>query len=249
MQKQNLSEHFLKYFSVLLADTEPLKKSVYKIRYDVYCKELEYEKDCPIDCEKDTFDAYSQHVLIRHNTSREFAGCVRLIIPPRNEVQLALPFEANCIHSIYDDKKCLLSLDNRAYIGELSRLAVHQTFRRRATDASTPDGVDAEQPLVFTASELRFFPFISVALYLACTSIALRNKIRYIFVMMEPRLARLLSRSSINFTQIGEVIDYHGSRAMFYIDRETFFQDFKPELVEFYEHVDGQLNSKVTRNK
>ena len=59
MTEKTLAEHFHDYFSISIADTTDLKKAVFKLRYDVYCTELGYEKNCPIDSEKDNFDEYS----------------------------------------------------------------------------------------------------------------------------------------------------------------------------------------------
>jgi len=89
-------------------------------------------------------------------------------------------------------------------------------------------------------SLMRYFPFIAVALYFAATSIVRYHNIKYAVVMMETRLARLLKRSGINFIQLGETMDYHGQRALFYIE-PNFIDALKPELKELYQSVDQQL--------
>ena len=43
MKSIPLETHFEKYFSISLADTESLKEQVYRIRYEVYCKEFDFE--------------------------------------------------------------------------------------------------------------------------------------------------------------------------------------------------------------
>ena len=48
-------------------------------------------------------------------------------------------------------------------------------------------------------------------------------------VMMEPRLARLLNSCGIKFTQVGEVIDYHGRRGPFCITREELLQNLQAD--------------------
>jgi N-acyl amino acid synthase of PEP-CTERM/exosortase system len=89
--------------------------------------------------------------------------------------------------------------------------------------------------------EMRYFPYIAVALYMASASIAISRGVKFIMVMMEPRLAKHLSRFGICFIQLSEVIEYHGQRALFYIDDQTLIENFKPELEEFYQLVDSQL--------
>jgi len=69
----------------------------------------------------------------------------------------------------------------------------------------------------------------------------IKGGVNYIVAMMELRLAKHLSRFGICFIQLGEVIDYHGQRALFYIDDHILIENFKPELEEFYQFVDSQL--------
>ena len=243
MFEKTLAQHFQEYFTVQSADTSDLKKAVYKLRYDVYCTELRYERDCLVDCEKDSFDDYSSHVLITHKASGIYAGCVRLVTPPSNNSHATLPFEINCLPSMSTIKMKFLENQGRASLGELSRLAVCGNFRRRFGEKTNQYGVVTSSSLIEVINdEMRYFPYIAVALYMASASIAINRGIKYIVVMMEPRLAKHLLRYGICFIQLSEVIDYHGDRALFYIDNPTFIKNFKPELEEFYLLVDSQLN-------
>jgi len=124
-------------------------------------------------------------------------------------------------------------------------LAVLSKFRLRASDAKTPDGINPERMLLeISEEEMRYFPFIAVALYFAATSIVRYQNITYAVVMMETRLARLLKHSGIHFIQLGETMDYHGQRALFYIE-PTFIDALKPELKELYQSVDQQLTHTI----
>lgn len=240
MTEKTLAQHFHEYFSMCIADTIDLKKEVFKLRYDVYCAELEYEKNCPIDCEKDQFDEYSTHVLIKHRASGLNAGCVRLVTPPPINPQALLPFEVNCAHSFEPQNVAFLRQEN-IKIGEVSRLAVLSNFRLRQSDAKSPDGINPEIMTLEPSMEgMRYFPFIAISLYFAATSMVRSQHLKYAVVMMEPRLARLLRISGIDFRQLGETIEYHGQRALFYIE-PTFIDALKPELKELYDSVDQQL--------
>ena len=64
--------------------------------------------------------------------------------------------------------------------------------------------------------------------------------------MMEPRLARLLSRFGICFSQLGDEMEYHGKRAMFFIDEKMLFNSLKPELLELFHFVSEQVNHDRT---
>lgn len=240
MAEITLVEHFYKYFSICNAETVDKKNAVFKLRYDVYCTELGFEKDSPEKCEKDKFDDYSKHVLIRHKSSGVYAGCVRLVTPPIDKPKALLPFEANCLQSFDPKKVAFLREGDNVQVGEVSRLAVASMFRLRRSDAKTPDGINPEQVPQEIIGEMRYFPLIAVALFFASTSIAVYQNLKYAVVMMEPALSRLLNRSGINFIQLGEIMDYHGQRALFYTDG-AFIDTLKPELKEFYQSVDQQL--------
>ena len=244
MTGKTLAEHFHDYFSICNADTTDLKKEVFKLRYDVYCAELGYEKDCPIGCEKDKFDEYSKHVLITHKPSGDYpacyAGCVRLVTPPIDNRNALLPFEAKCSQSFDPLRVAFLRGGESVKVGEVSRLAVPSIFRRRKSDAKTPDGINPAQLSQKIVEEMRYFPLIAVALYFAATSIVRYQNLKYAVVMMETSLARLLKHSGINFIQLGEAMEYHGQRALFYIE-PTFIDGLKPELKELYQSVDQQL--------
>lgn len=237
----SLAEHFEQYFKIIHADTDELKNQAYKIRYDVYCDELKYLSNCEPNLETDDCDKHSYHVLLQHRASGFYAGCVRLVEQPKNNPAALFPYEICCLDSIDEEKYQPLLDTGRQYIGEISRLAVHAMFRRRSGEYKTAYGVDMDNPLSFNPDELRFFPFISIALYLASAMIAIHEGIKYVVVMMEPRLARLLSRVGICFIQIGKTMEYHGTRAMFAIDKQQLFDNLKPELMHLYQMISRQL--------
>jgi N-acyl amino acid synthase of PEP-CTERM/exosortase system len=242
MHEISLAKHFQKYFEIQRANTLKLKNIVYKIRYDVYAAELKYEKNCPKDCEKDKFDDYSNHILVKHKSSGMYAGCVRLVSPPQSDKNLSLPFEEFCLSSVDSDKIQELNKFDRSTMGELSRLAVTSTFRRRKGELVNPQGINMDNfSKDISKEEMRFFPFIAVALYMACGSIALAQGVKYVFAMMEPRLAKHLSRFGIQFTQFGNTMEYHGQRALFLIDEATLLEKQKPELKEFFQLISDQL--------
>jgi len=99
MTEKTLAEHFHEYFSICIGRHKDLKKEVFKLRCDVYCKELGYEKVCHHcengeDCEIDDFDRYSEYVLIKHRATGIYAGCVRLVAPPQMTKKLYFPLKS-----------------------------------------------------------------------------------------------------------------------------------------------------------
>jgi N-acyl amino acid synthase of PEP-CTERM/exosortase system len=65
------------------------------------------------------------------------------------------------------------------------------------------------------------------------------------FVMMEPKLNRRLKRFGLPFEQIGDEIDYHGMRAMFFLSRNNFCSQLTPELKELYLQIYNDLVKQV----
>lgn len=238
-----ISKHFSTYLSPQIALDESLKDEVYKIRHDVYCKELELEPLRENGIETDEFDAFSKHCLIKHLNSENYAGTIRLVTPKKEDE--LLPIEKYCAHSITDKK---LSPKNmkREEICEFSRLAVPAQFRRRAMDKFAGAATGAINEASYSENELRCFPFIAIGLYMSAASLGMGLGLKHAFVMMEPRLARSLSFIGIKFVQIGPAIDYHGMRAPYYINAPLLFKNLSPGfrvmLTNLQDVIDDQLS-------
>lgn len=236
----SLAENFQRYFTVEFAAEEALKREVFHTRFNVYCKELEYE---PIDNftdeqEFDEFDGYSLHCLIRHKESGLVAGCVRLVPADSDGEHVALPFEKYCMESLDTAFVAGLRLE-RDTVCEISRLAVDGVFRRRSHEAMGRFG-DVQQ-LVFADEERRVFPLIAVSAFLAATSLTVLTGRTNVFAMMEPFLPRLLKRSGIAFHRAGHDVYYHGVRAPYFITAQAAVDSMKPELKELYDTIHTRI--------
>lgn len=243
MPNPSLSQLFHRYFQVILADSPALREEVYRIRYEVYCKEFKFERaeDFTDELEHDEFDAQrSHHCLLLHRESGLFAGCVRLVVNNPANLDDLLPFEEGCKTSL-NNPDITPILAHRSKIGEISRLAVPATFRRRRGDPGSPIGELA--PPNFSQNERRCFPHIPMGLYLAAAAIGLKKNLDGVFAVMELRLVRHLRRFGIVFEQAGDVIDYHGERAVFYIDRAGLFKHLQPEIKDLLDTILGDLET------
>lgn len=246
MNEYSIANHFNQYFQIKFASTKELRQEAFKIRYGVYSQELGWEAKNDLEMEVDDCDDYSYHCLLEHRRTGVFAGCVRLVIPPVTQPSLQLPFEKNCLHSARTDIIDSTTLP-RGSFGEISRLAVLATFRRREKEKNAPFIINKVNPqTIYTEDERRNFPNIAMGLYLAAVSLADICNHSGMFVMMEPRLNRRLTRFGLPFEQVGEQIDYHGQRAMFHLSRQGFSSKLTQELKELYDIIHNDLTSQMS---
>lgn len=227
---------FHRYFNVVFAHSEQLQREVFRIRYDVYCDELRFEDPTrfPGKQETDEYDPYSLHCLLKHTPSDSFAGCVRLVLPKTSSDPL--PFEKLCAGRMYEDVLREVVADRRR-VGEISRLAVRSTFRRRRGEKNLPEGVVEEHKPGPGART----PWIGLGLYLGAASIGLIRGLDGVFALMEPRLARRLGTHGIRFAQVGDAIEHRGARAPYFISRAALYEGLPPLLRGLLEAIKSDL--------
>lgn len=231
-----LDNHFQAYFEIVAANSQELREQIFRIRYDVYCREFGYETEesCPGGLEQDDYDLAAQHCLIVHRASGTGAGCVRLVTPPADDPKFLLPMERYCGHSLTDPTWDPRRLP-RASLAEVSRLAVHTQFRRRIGESDSPAG--SSRFPTFSADQRRTFPLLSLALFYAGAALMELAGRQHAFVMVEPRLARRLQATGLPFVQVGETMEYHGKRAAYYVAVEQVLADIPAELKGLYGYV------------
>ncbi|MEO0803922.1 MAG: PEP-CTERM/exosortase system-associated acyltransferase [Cyanobacteria bacterium J06642_2] len=236
----SISEAFERYFELEIASTPAQVQRVRRIRYQVYCSELHYEReeDCPDGYERDEYDARSIHCLLRHRSSSLYAGTVRLVLADRVSPKAPFPFESFCYESLSQEGKDLLQRP-RTCLGEVSRLAVTGGFRKRRGEQASAVGVPDRSKM--TQMERRSVPLIALGLCLAATSLGMQRGLDCIFAMMEPRLARHLRRFGIHFRQVGDLMEYHGTRGPFFISREQVLTELHPDVSELLDYITQQI--------
>ena len=83
----NIIGNFNQYFEMVPAISDELKNEVYKLRYQVYCKEngdktgFKIPVGLPEGFEFDEYDSHSSHYLIRHRNRGTIMATTRLILP------------------------------------------------------------------------------------------------------------------------------------------------------------------------
>ncbi len=222
---------FCDRFRLIVAATPKLREEVYRIRYQVYCQELGYERkeDCPNGLEQDSYDSRSIHCLLLHSTSGLYAGCVRLVLPQLYSQDANLPFER--IYGPTTAREIQQKNWQKQTLGEVSRLAVPVKFRKRPV--GEPVGICD----MFSEQDRHCFPLIAFGLYLAATSVAIEVGLESAFGLMEPRLARHLTNFGIKFRQIGELVEFHGQRGLFQITREEVLNGMDTKTSELFQKL------------
>lgn len=241
-QRKAAADAFCKYFYLLPANTAALRERVFQLRYDVYVREFAYEsaESCPEQLERDAYDEQARHCLLVHRPTGMPAGCVRIVLTNPRDRMAPLPFEKFCQSALRKQAFDSFAV-NRETICEISRLAVPAHFRRRIGDSPT-QGHALQDPSGLHDRERDGFPLIPVSLFLAAASMSVANGCHHAIAMMEPRLARMTRRFGLPFQQVGDLIDYHGPRAPYYVQREGFFATVNPEIYRLLLLIDQQLS-------
>lgn len=244
----NLAEYFSKYFSLSFAHSNALKQEVYKIRYKVYCEELEFEpKDkFPEGMEIDSYDDRSLHFLLFHKPSQTYIGCVRIVLANEKYKDNSFPFERLFNKISLDFKN-----GEREHFTEISRLAVIDKFRKRLSDNLLQESISSnELKYSFQEDEDRrkyqHIPLTPISLYLACTTVGVRHNLNS-FNLMEPKLARHLRRYGFPSHQIGDFVEFHGKRGAFVIYNQEVVKCFSPEVKELFTVIEEQLAPNRSR--
>ena len=245
MSNTSIAQHFSQYFQPVIANTAELKKEVYRIRYKVYCEELNYESTTkfPDGLETDIYDARSIHYLLKHRSTGVYAGCVRVVLPQKQNAITTFPLDKVFPEHFSVTQTC------RTNCCEISRLAVISEFRRRPGEANSPEGMLFSPSNGNTMREQkRKFPVIALSLYWISISLALVHELD-ILAIMEPRLARHLRRFGITSNLIGDLVEYRGKRGLFLIQPTKLLPHLDTNIRELFDlihtNVENQLCLKL----
>lgn len=202
---------------------EQIPDELFRLRYDVYCTERAFlkpdlflsgmEQDDYDDCATH-FGAYSEEALV---------GTVRLVTPPPPRV---FPFQLHCQTFPH------FPMPEHALCGEISRLAVRRSHRRRRADsvAGVPGFGVAPDVGIAIPPELERretqSPMLLLGMYREMYRHSRASGIRYWFAAMERSLAWSLKKIGFRFEAIGPVADYYGKVTPYVLDLGEAF----PEL-------------------
>ena len=170
-KSRDLGASFSQMFELIPALDDVALEQVYRVRHDVYCRDLGWEPMRENGLETDEFDRHSLHCLLRCRTTGEPVGCTRLILARPEAPDHPFPFEQSC-REVLDRSIADPARLPRHTLGEVSRLAVLNTFRKRRGEESTAVSM-SEDDFGGPGPQQRF-PFVPVSLYLGAAAIARR---------------------------------------------------------------------------
>lgn len=199
---------------------------LFKLRHDVYCVERAFlnADDSFEGMEFDDYDDSATH-FAAYTMDEVLIGTVRLVTPraPR-----AYPFELHC--RPFDS----FEMPPHHLCGEVSRLAVKRTHRRRRADSviGIPGFAPDREPGLHLSPEVERrsnnSPMLLLGMYREMYRHSRSRGIRYWFAAMERSLAYSLARMGFRFEAIGPVADYYGEVTPYMLD----LGELKPSLAE-----------------
>jgi len=227
-----LAQLFARSFAVVRADTPALRDAFFRLRYNVYCLENDFENpaDFPDGRETDSFDEHSLHAALIHRPSRSLMGGVRLISPGLDGGR-ELPVQG----LVGPQERRILEAFPARYTAEISRYTVSRLFRRRAGEHDFPDVT----PYDWTgaAEYRRILPNITLGLMRAVLGYCAERDIRFLFATMAPPLLRLLDRFGLHFEPLGECVHFHGLRQPCYARYTDLLAGLRSRRSDFYDVV------------
>lgn len=215
-------------FQRIFANTPELIRESYRLRYQVYCLERQFENPAqsPDGLERDGYDHHSLHGILRHRATGTAIGTMRWILHKAEAGTRSFPLYEVCQDPRMRSED-FLPLERTA---ELSRFAISKEFRRRASDGVcglTRHAVerDNREPISNIALHL-----IAFALQIAFT-----RGVEYGVAAMEPTLLRLLRRFALTFEPLGPLVQYHGWRQPCYAHLPSLMAQVKRERPEIWD--------------
>lgn len=241
----NLGHGFRRYFRIDAALDEALRDDVFRIRHAVYCEDLGFEAVRPDGRETDAYDARSIHCLLRTvDAPHQLVGCARVVLTDPQDRNAPLPFERACADTL--DRTIIdPAALPRDRIGEVSRLAVHRTYRRRkGEERSSVNNIEDGD---FGTREQPRFPYIPVGLYMGTIAVAARLGIDTLFVLTEPRLASHFAKLGVKITRIGGPIEHRGTRIPSMIDVRDVIDNMRLLMRPLWREVAAEIDQSYEK--
>lgn len=231
---RSIAEGYSQHFQIIPASNDALKRQCYRIRHEVYCRELGFEPTRLDQHEVDQFDSSAMHCLVQSTDSRQYIGCARLVVSAQSWSDPRLPFERLCQDSLAPGLDAFIQ-DNRESVAEVSRLAVIPTFRRGRNSSTEAPDPDVRVRL----------PHLTLGLYLGLIAMARHQGIKHFFFLVERALAASIERNGWKLWQVGDPIEHRGERIPYLANLEQVIASMSPYMRLFYERIETELGGLI----
>ena len=239
-------EH-MKRIRFIKVDSEFLKREIFKLRYDVYVSEFGFEKkeDHPSGLEKDIYDSHSVELAAIEQidaATEKVIGTMRLILHSEH----GFPIENVAPIDFTKEKP---PIDK---IAEISRLTINKEYRRRQEDGLygvesylkvTEGGIlpNRERP---QSKKVRIQPYLILGLFKEMYHVSKKLGITHWYMITEKKLWYALKRFDLIFSQIGEPVEYHGTRIPYIGIIDEIEKHLRKKHVALYNNFLNGLDKK-----
>ncbi|MDR4651545.1 MAG: PEP-CTERM/exosortase system-associated acyltransferase [Nitrosomonas sp.] len=240
-----LYDAYQKYFEIVLAETPELREIAYQIRYHVLCQEQRIpgfdQSSYPEKLEKDDFDDRAMHALLKHRSSGNYIGTIRIVLPDPSAPDKPFPVES---YTHLDTEYLKNQNVSRLETAEISRALVIKEFQRRKGDMlyqETNEGESSdENKNSFKQKDRRVTANISLILMAAVVQMSVKSNAENWLSFINPALNRLLSHSGMEFTPIGPLVECHGIRRPYFAKMTDILNKTYNEYQDVWEILTDQ---------
>lgn len=216
-------------YEITVADTQERLTSVYRLRYQVYCQEKNFEpsqQHLP-EQEKDNFDEQSIHILICDHKTKTPIATVRLIIA----CDANQPFH---FESLSHQTFARVHDKQRSHFAEVSRLVVAKNYRSKTRHKLNQQQAQSTIPPL----ELIYLCLLIITDILNIESVCL----------LEPRFVKYLVRSGLKLTAIGEPFEHNGIRMPYVVCFKHLLRNQHRQLEQLYQALYQSLKTQVQQH-
>ncbi len=229
-------------FQTILCDTDESCSIHYQIRYQVYCRETQFEdpEEFTDGKETDCHDGHSVHFAVRNPASSSWIAAMRLVSAGDGR----LPLERACnLEPVPRDP------GERASCVELSRLCVLESHRIHNRDRSLGLAIiDGKSGVVKRAMPDLRYPEIMLGFIRTTFAWSRENGVTHCYCLVNRSLARTLLRLNLHLTQVGDPIEHRGIRTPYVVDLRESERRMRNKLAIFRE-LEGASDPYTTHSE
>jgi len=210
-------------------------EEAFRLRYQVYCLDRGFESadSCPTGMERDRYDDFALHCLLRDRAGERPIGTVRLIQPAATPTWFAdLPLAAYAPQESMAD---IMRLPGGS-TAEVSRFAITRMARevlRGAMEFSSQQDLAGELPSLGE----KLLPFMSLGLIRGLVRLSMQHEITHWCLAAEPSLLRRLRTFGLHFEDAGPLVEHRGLRQVCYAELAGLLERAEAERPEFWDVI------------